>query len=641
MTVLAAAAMLAASALPATTRAADRGSVAERARVLAHWTEARMRAAVPRDIIVAAGLAPSRTDGGAPEFEVASSPWDGGGAIAARSGKVFFSLDGGDFVCSASVIDDAGDAAYSLVLTAAHCAYDEAADVFATDWIYVPDWDAAPTYDCSTVAYDCWAARALVVHTGWTNEEALTVAALQHDYAVAVVGPGLDTGGQADASGAYPVRLGPVPAGGTADIFGYPAAPPFQGDTLTRCTGAVTVSEQVGGWRMTCDMTGGASGGPWLYGASDPADGSGSVASVSSYRIKGDSGLYGPKLDGATQAVIEAARAATPDATGIDGIKVSGSTPTPTPTPTPPPGPTPPQTTISSGPPAATSNTMATFTFVANEPATFECSLDAAPFTACTSPKSYSDVPEGGHTLQVRAIDADHTVDPSPASWIWTMDGTPPVTQAPGMSLVRGTRLGASTVPVRLAWSATDALTGIAVYQLWQETDGSGTWQSVALPTAHTTAISRSLAAGHDYRFRVRATDAAGNIGTATAATIHLAVAQQGAASKTGSWQKVVTSSASGGSYVYAPTAGATFSFSFTGQSVAWVAPMTPKSGKAKVFIDGVFVGRLDLYAATNRSRVLVYSRAWPAVGTHTMKVSVVGTAGHPRVNLDAFVRLD
>ena len=46
------------------------------------------------------------------------------------------------------------------------------------------------------------------------------------------------------------------------------------------------------------------------------------------------------------------------------------------------------ETTISGGP-TATASTSATFTFFANEPATFECSLDGAAFAACTSPKTY------------------------------------------------------------------------------------------------------------------------------------------------------------------------------------------------------------------------------------------------------------
>ena len=103
----------------------------------------------------------------------------------------------------------------------------------------------------------------------------------------------------------------------------------------------------------------------------------------------------------------------------------------------------------------------------------------------------------------------------------------------------------------------------------------------------------------------------------------------------------MTTTSASGGSYVYASATGASFSYRFSGRGFAWIGAMTPKSGKAKVYIDGVLVARVGLYAATTRARVLVFTTRWAAIGTHTIKVTVVGTAGHPRVNLDAFVRLD
>ncbi|HET9324387.1 MAG TPA: hypothetical protein VFO03_10955, partial [Gaiellaceae bacterium] len=51
---------------------------------------------------------------------------------------------------------------------------------------------------------------------------------------------------------------------------------------------------------------------------------------------------------------------------------------------------TPPVTSISSGPPAVTNLTSASFTFTSNEPgSTFQCRLDGAAFAACTSPQAY------------------------------------------------------------------------------------------------------------------------------------------------------------------------------------------------------------------------------------------------------------
>jgi peptidoglycan/xylan/chitin deacetylase (PgdA/CDA1 family) len=95
----------------------------------------------------------------------------------------------------------------------------------------------------------------------------------------------------------------------------------------------------------------------------------------------------------------------------------------------PPPDTTPPDTTIDSGPSAtATSaSSSASFTFSSSEPnSTFECRLDDAAYSSCTSPKSYSSLADGSHTFYVRAIDAARNVDPTPASQTWVIDTTPP-----------------------------------------------------------------------------------------------------------------------------------------------------------------------------------------------------------------------
>jgi hypothetical protein len=65
---------------------------------------------------------------------------------------------------------------------------------------------------------------------------------------------------------------------------------------------------------------------------------------------------------------------------------------------------TPPTVAITAKPDSLTNSRSATFTFTASEPA--QCSLDGAPFTPCTSPSGYSDLPDGSHTFVVKATDA-------------------------------------------------------------------------------------------------------------------------------------------------------------------------------------------------------------------------------------------
>ncbi|NTX59359.1 OmpA family protein [Myxococcus sp. CA051A] len=83
-----------------------------------------------------------------------------------------------------------------------------------------------------------------------------------------------------------------------------------------------------------------------------------------------------------------------------------------------------PDTRITASPPVNTASTDAEFSFnsVTGDPRdTFECSLDGAAFTPCTSPINFTGLPEGTHTFQVRAVDADGDVDPTPAHFIWSI----------------------------------------------------------------------------------------------------------------------------------------------------------------------------------------------------------------------------
>jgi uncharacterized delta-60 repeat protein len=88
---------------------------------------------------------------------------------------------------------------------------------------------------------------------------------------------------------------------------------------------------------------------------------------------------------------------------------------------------TPPDTTITGGPPDATFSTSVTFAFVSSELGSrFQCSFDGAPFSECSSPKSYSNLIDGSHLFRVRAIDAAGNIDPTPAQRTFTVDTIAP-----------------------------------------------------------------------------------------------------------------------------------------------------------------------------------------------------------------------
>src|SRR5206468_8180193 len=99
---------------------------------------------------------------------------------------------------------------------------------------------------------------------------------------------------------------------------------------------------------------------------------------------------------------------------------------------------TPPDTTITAAPPARSNSSTASFSFTATEAgSSFACQLDSGAFAPCVSPQSYSALADGSHSFQVRATDAAGNTDPTPASFTWTVDTTPPdttITAAPPTS---------------------------------------------------------------------------------------------------------------------------------------------------------------------------------------------------------------
>jgi GH25 family lysozyme M1 (1,4-beta-N-acetylmuramidase) len=220
-------------------------------------------------------------------------------------------------------------------------------------------------------------------------------------------------------------------------------------------------------------------------------------------------------------------------------------------------------------------------------------------------------------------------------------DGIAPTVTPPNGYLRAVGILGSATTPVTSRWPASDP-SGILSYRLQRQVNG-GSWSSVSLPSATTTAINQALTINATYRYRVLVTDRAGNATAWVAGRAFVPRRTQQSSSSIvyhGTWHTVSTTSASGGSLKYATAAGASATYTFSGSNIAWVASRGPSRGSAKVYIDGVYTATVSLYKSTSVSRSLVYAKGWATNGTHTIKIVVVGTAGHPRVDIDAFVRL-
>ena len=290
---------------------------AERARVVKYWTPKRMANAVPRDFVKTKnGFVPAAKGGNKPDKgpqppgdggdggsdgTVTGASWTSGGAALDATGRVFFTMGSSNYTCSGAAVKDGGRDTYSVVLTAGHCAFDESSGRFATNWMFKPAYDADPT-GCSQ---GCYVAKALVVHDGYATSGGFNGAAIKHDWAFAVLLPDGTT--QLDGVAVDEFEIEFSAQDERRYSFGYPAQGKYDGSDLVYCSGPVIVDGSYDTWGLECDMTGGASGGPWMI---DFASKSGTLNSVNSYKYRGGPNkafMFGPKFGDKTDITYRAA----------------------------------------------------------------------------------------------------------------------------------------------------------------------------------------------------------------------------------------------------------------------------------------------------------------------------------------------
>lgn len=227
-------------------------------------------------------------------------------------GKLFFSLGGSRYVCSATVVNSQ---AHNVIVTAGHCLYDNDAGVFSSNVMFVPG------YRDGDRPFGSWVAEELFVRPEWQNGN------FNYDFAAAVMGPQNDGDEVQDVTGARGIVFNRV-APFNFDAHGYPAADPFDGERLIHCVSDPAIRDGSGllaPHGIGCDMTEGSSGGGWVVEAQY-------VNSVTSYGYtKLPNMLFGPYLGTAAEDLFESAAGESTD---------PDPSPTPTPTVSPTPDPT-------------------------------------------------------------------------------------------------------------------------------------------------------------------------------------------------------------------------------------------------------------------------------------------------------------
>ena len=261
-----------------------------------YWTPERMRSAIPGDVLAARAVerggaakaaaskpvevgAPAKVEGITPTLQSKQLQTKANASEnpVPHIGKVFFTLAGSNYVCSGNSVTSANK---STVSTAGHCV-NEGPGAFATNFTFVP------AYLNGSAPYGKWTAKALYTPTQWSAGGDMT-----YDTGFAVMNP-LNGKTLADVVGASGVQFNAA-RGLAYKSFGYPAAAPFNGESLKSCSGTAKndpYNPQFNTQGIPCNMTGGSSGGPWFIGTSA----SGYQNSINSYGYGTNSTtMYGP-----------------------------------------------------------------------------------------------------------------------------------------------------------------------------------------------------------------------------------------------------------------------------------------------------------------------------------------------------------
>ncbi|MFI6395982.1 trypsin-like serine peptidase [Nonomuraea sp. NPDC050547] len=241
-----------------------------------------------------AGGATPRHQSARPQATTSGSRWVTGGLVSKTTGRVFLTVGGVDFVCSAGTVRSANR---DVVVTAGHCVKDGAGD-WADNWTFVPGYQEG-----GGQPYGAYTARRMFVAGPWSRSG-------DDSYDVGMVALNTSRGKHvADVVGTQEIAFNGG-RGGQAYGFGYPADPPYDGERLFYCAGRLR-NDPYGQTRdqgLGCDMTAGSSGGPWLT-RFDPATGKGTVTSVSSFKYSDDQGtMYGPYFGDSARALFTTAQ---------------------------------------------------------------------------------------------------------------------------------------------------------------------------------------------------------------------------------------------------------------------------------------------------------------------------------------------
>jgi N-acetylmuramoyl-L-alanine amidase len=252
--------------------------------------------------------------------------------------------------------------------------------------------------------------------------------------------------------------------------------------------------------------------------------------------------------------------------------------------------------------------------------------VGSVPGTARSAPARLTD---GPHRVAVRAVHVSNKTAITPSTSLVSDATAPAFSKAPDLTF-RGGTVSTSSAPVTLSWKVTDAVKLASVALL----------SPAAVPFATTaTSWATSAKVGVSRTWKMSASDAAGNVRTASAARTPVLIAETSAV-RSGTWTAKSSTSYLNGAALTSARLNAKLTWTFTGRAVALTASRTASSGQIDVYVDGVKVGTVDLRSTTTQYRQVVWSKAFTGSAKHTVMINVRATAGRPGVILDDLVYL-
>jgi hypothetical protein len=244
---------------------------------------------------------------------VENSLWSDGGAIQERVGRIYFEMPNNPrlkrwagYVCSGTVATDSTNDR-SVIITAAHCAYDDANKAFARNVLFIPNQSGTTgtgtDSNCSNDPLGCWTPSFSVVDINWTTSTFPNN--IPWDYAYYVVSEtGAHSGNEALDSlegevGGLSINFDPpsIDDGTSSNDTDYTHGIGYSyadDPDLMYCAENMTTEGDVNWWLPNCGLSGGSSGGPWIQ---PMTNGEGPIISVNSWGYTGEPGMAGPFLD--------------------------------------------------------------------------------------------------------------------------------------------------------------------------------------------------------------------------------------------------------------------------------------------------------------------------------------------------------